>query len=231
MKTVPFYGLLALFLLPVPLLAFQQPTVNDAAPERCETAHFHFGYHDSDSFVELMWNRPAKFPQPSTIEVEDKDFAINCQDFSANRSGGTFRIRAKTLDAAYRRLGPVYVFYMDGWLYPNIKEDFFIHSIRLVVAQSSLTLEHDGDTGFSSYFFGGVIIGAKVNDGDLEPLFFEGKAIPLSFNQTDKVDVFAKMTAGSELLGRKQSAKVSKLTIDARNGEIIIYSSAPFPDK
>jgi hypothetical protein len=196
-----------------------EPTV---PPERCETAKFDFhDYVRPGGVAALVWKRPAVFPKPAKFEVEYDHFTIDCPDLSAQELSGVFRIRAKTLSAATRRLGDLYVLLVEGFLYPNITEGYYRHYEKFVLTPSSLTVEADTSV---NVFFRNAVIGAKVNDCDLQPVYFEGKATSVSFSQDDKVDVFAKMTGSAYV-------KIPRLTIDAKNSEIVLYSSAQFPEK
>jgi hypothetical protein len=218
-------GGIALMMFAMPAVA---QTVPDASPARCEDAKFYFKHYGP--VVTLVWHRPAVFPQPAK-PVFERDFAIDCPDFSAQNSGGTFRIRGKNIDDAYRRLGDdLYALYVDGYEYPNLKVGFFHHYVKFVFTPSSLKLE--GDNPFAGQiFFRNAVIGAKVNDGDLQPLYFEGKATPLSFSQTDKVDVFVTMAGDAAVLGQEEYVKVPRLTIDAKNNELVFYLPEPSPEK
>ncbi len=212
MKSIVICGLFAFLALP-PVRQITEPPA-----ERCDTAKFQF--NEFGKFVSLVWRRPAVFPEPSKAEIEHT-FSFGCRDYSALVSDGTFHIVGhSTLEAAYRRLDDVKLVEVSGCVYPNIRVDCYDHYLKIVFAPSSVTVAPDSPYDLS---FTDAVVGAKVNDGDLTPLYFEAKATLLSFQQSDRVDIFVK--------ARLRRVSVPRITIDARNREIDVYASATFPEK
>ena len=109
--------------------------------------------------------------------------------------------------------------YDNDYIYPNIQVDYFQQRLSAELRNGRLFFNYDGET--YQILFDDLTVGAKVNGGPLQPIFFQKKISQIKHDGNDKIEVFLK---GDPIA-------FDYVMFDFAKGTILIKNGVPFPKK
>lgn len=182
--------------------------------------------------------RTAVFPNPASAVDIGVPYTMKCPKFTASATLHNFTISGRLadiwprlaasqpdgdpdLDRSEYTPGKVNIYFDGQFDYPNIREDWSQEGISAVVRQGRLVFEAEG---YPDIYFKQAIIGARVNGGKLQPVWFDKKLTQVKHGPRDVVEIYTNDGDGN-------LADVRYMKIDFDRGVVTLRNDVPFPSK
>lgn len=174
-------------------------------------------------------DNPAVFPKQAYTTYTATPYRMVCSDFTASSTAHELtmtgnmaaiwaHLRSKDSEA-----GTVNFFFRQGYIYPEIQEEYFRAGVNGSLVKGKLQIDLEG----LDQVFTAEVIGARVNSGALQAVWFQGKHSQVRHGPTDVVELYAKRGEGDVTY----PPLVSYMRLDFRHGILTIRDNVPFPSK
>jgi len=211
-------------ILTLALFAFPTASAVDYSPSPEECQRVSIGFYVGAFYA--TYKTDAVFPNPPKyIGIQEGD-SLNCRTFAIGRNSNltTFKASNKEVFDRFFKVQKIDLLFHSYYKYPAIKKDIQIVNVSMDMNGDFKINGDDVSLVSGKYvpsFFGDVVAGYKLNDGDLKPLIYAGLLTPFKqLSETDKIDIF---------FMPNKYAPWQRVTIDKVNLTVDLYKSADFP--
>ncbi len=179
------------------------------------------------SINSLIVYYPASFPNEAKTKLISGPLSMKCPTYSVSSTTTSMRIDGP-LSKTFSLLSPNFkvgemdsekpasqllLAYSGDWIYPNIREDWIMQLLSAELKNGKLTFFNDGDT--YQILFNNLVIGAKVNGGPLQPVFFKKTLTQIKHDSNDRIELFVK---GDAAVFDYMMIDLGKSIIQIKNG-------------
>ncbi|WP_019008942.1 hypothetical protein [Deinococcus aquatilis] len=186
-----------------------------------------------DVFSSLLVYYPASFPNKASTKFVSGPLTMKCPTYTISSTKNSIRVDG-LIDKTIKLITPPFrdgevdsevpkrrfvLAFSSDYIYPNIYQDYFQQRLSLEINSGKLNLKYDGETYQS--LFDDLVLGAKVNGGPLQPVFFQNKVTQVKHDGNDKIEFFLK----------GESAAFDYVSVDLGKNIIQMKNGVPFPSK
>jgi hypothetical protein len=174
-------------------------------------------------------DHPAVFPKQEYTTYTTTPYRMVCPDFTATSTAheltmtGNMQAIWTHLRSKDSEAGTFNFFFRQGYIYPEIQEEYFRAGVNASVTNGRLQIGLEG----LDQIFAAEVIGARINGGVLQAVWFQGKHSQVRYGPTDVVELYAKRGEADVTY----PPLVSYMRLDFKHGVLTIRDNVPFPSK
>lgn len=184
---------------------------------------------NGSNIASVRLEHPAVFPKKAYTTYAPAPYRMTCPGFEAVATPHALTVTGNMatiwahLKSKSSEAGTVHFFFDEGYIYPEIQEEYFRALIQANFVAGKLHFDADG----LFTLFNPGIIGARVNGGPFQPVWFEGRRTQVKYGPTDVVELYATRGEGDVTY----APQISYMRIDFRHGSVTIRDDVKFPSK
>ncbi|WP_407543811.1 hypothetical protein Q0M94_28425 (plasmid) [Deinococcus radiomollis] len=193
---------------------------------------------DNGSFAPAKITTPAVFPKPASSTEVGVPYTMTCPKFKAESGKDFLTINGdvQTMwghllasqsdgdpDTHGPTLGKVLLLSFEGFRYKSIRQDWYQNNVYADFVNGRLTVHTEG---YPEVAFKQGVIGARVNGGKLQPIWFNQHLVgQVKYRPGDVVELY--VTSNDTVFVQE----FKYMLLDFKKGLLSVRNDVPFPSK